>query len=69
MKKMAIILSALFFLVGKTHAQDIQSLVTRIDQAATVKEFTQLAHEFGQLAEQQPNNWLAPGSIEAIAAG
>lgn len=59
MKKLSIILSIALFLVGKTYSQDIQSLVTRTDQSATVKEFTQLANEFGQLAEQQPNNWLA----------
>jgi hypothetical protein len=59
MKKIMMILSIAFFLVGQTHAQDIQSLVTRVDQSATAKEFTQLAIEFGQLAEQQPDNWLA----------
>lgn len=59
MKKIVMILSIAFFLVGQTHAQDLQSLVTRIDQSTTAKDFTQLANEFGLLAEQQPNNWLA----------
>ena len=47
MKKIVMILSIAFFLVAQTHAQDIQSLVTRVDQSATVKEFTQLAHGGG----------------------
>lgn len=59
MKKFLMFLSIAFFLAAQTHAQDIQSLVTRIDQSASVKDFTQLANEFGRLAGQQPNNWLA----------
>jgi hypothetical protein len=60
MKNSIIILSITLLLHVAVKAQDtqLQSLVTRIDQSATVKDFQQLANEFGELAEEQPNNWL-----------
>lgn len=62
MKKTVAIFSVLFLLLGTVKAQDnntqLQSLVTQMDKAGNVKEFIKLANEFGQLAEQEPNNWL-----------
>jgi hypothetical protein len=62
MKKTVVILSIAFLLQGAVLAQDANSLLTplvnRIEQAASVKDFQQLANEFAQLAEQQPNHWL-----------
>jgi hypothetical protein len=59
MKKTIFILSTIFLLHGAVKSQDLQSMVTRIDKAGTVKEFQQLANEFGTLTEQESNNWLA----------
>lgn len=60
MKNSFIILSFALLLGSAASAQDtqLQSLVTRIDQSTTAKDFQQLANEFGQLTEQQPDNWL-----------
>ncbi len=62
MKKTFIVFCVAFLLLAASFAQDaktqLQALVTRVDQANTVKDFSALANEFEQLAEQQSNNWL-----------
>jgi hypothetical protein len=63
MKKTFFVFLLLFVLLGVSFAQDnntaLQPLVKRIEQATTVKDYSQLATEFGTLAEQQQNNWLS----------
>jgi hypothetical protein len=63
MKKSIIILSLFFAICERSSAQDavkdqIQNGVTRLDNARSVKEYTQLAADFENIAEKDHTQWL-----------
>ena len=62
MKKAIIILSTVLLACATIHAQDdaqkLQQGVAKIDNAATIKDYQQLANEFAQIAETEKTQWL-----------
>ena len=63
MKKTILFIAVIFLYGNLTQAQDnysqqMQTAVAKLDQAATVKDYQQLAAGFESIAEQEKTSWL-----------
>lgn len=57
MKKL-ISISLFVFLFTGIYAQNLQTTVSKLEKANTIKEYSQLANDFSKIAETQKNQWL-----------